>query len=236
MSGLVVITGAAAGIGLATAKKFYEHGHSLLLIDKSETFKWDVLPSKRVMCRTVDVTKLDLLIAAVKEAESVFGPAECLVNNAAIACIGNVVTQNPEEWKVQLEVNTLGAFHGVKSVIDGMVQRKRGTIINIGSEGDKNILPLHAAYCASKYAVRAFTELLYEELSEAGVRTILISPGITDTDIGEFTSKAEENVKYDVMFGKKPKMKPAEAADIIFWTYQLPQHICIRNVLFSAVR
>lgn len=233
MAKLVVITGASAGIGLATAEKFYREGFSLLLLDRNEN---PVFQSKdRVICRSIDITDFDAFLNAVDVAEKSLGPVECLINNAGVAYIGYIMNQAPEEWKAHFEVNTLGAIHGIKSVINGMVQRKRGTIINIGSRGDRSLIPMHAAYCSSKYAVRAISESLFEEVSQFGVRSILVSPGPTRTDIGEDPAKNEENIQYDAQFGSIPQMEPQDVAEVIYWAFSMPPRICIRNVLFSAI-
>jgi NADP-dependent 3-hydroxy acid dehydrogenase YdfG len=235
MSKLVVITGASAGIGLATAEKFYREGFPLLLLDKSENPAFKDRAKGTVICSTLDITNFEAFRAVVGGAENTMGPVECLINNAGIAYVGHIQNQDPKEWKAQFEVNTLGAVHGIKSVVDGMVQRKRGTIINIGSRGDRSLIPMHAAYCSTKYAVRAISESLFEELSQFGIRSILISPGPTRTEISGDPSNSEEVAKYDQQFGTIPQMKASDVAEVIYWAFSQPKNVCIRNVLFSAI-
>ena len=105
---LVVITGASSGIGEAVARQFSEAGHPLLLLarrlDRLEALK---LPN--TMCRLVDVTRREQLEAAIADAEKVYGPVDCLVNNAGLMLLGLAHEQDPKEWDAMIDVNLKGA-------------------------------------------------------------------------------------------------------------------------------
>ncbi|MGJ3449081.1 SDR family oxidoreductase, partial [Enterobacter sp. PTB] len=106
---------------------------------------------------------------AVREAEARFGPADALINNAGVMLLGNMTTQNPEEWERMLDINVKGVLNGVHAVAAGMVGRKRGTIINISSVAGRKTFPNHVAYVGTKFAVHGISENLREELAPHGV-------------------------------------------------------------------
>ena len=140
MTKLVVITGASSGIGKATALRFSKAGYALLLLAR-RIDKLEELNLPNTLCRKVDVTDLASFQAAVSEAEAKFGPVDLLVNNAGIMLLGNAITQNPIEWQQMLNVNVMGVLNGVKVVLEGMVKRNNGTIVNISSIAGRKTFP-----------------------------------------------------------------------------------------------
>lgn len=140
--GLVVITGASAGIGKATAIQFSHAGYPLLLLARRLS-KLKALNLPNTLYEEVDVTDLLSFKAAVEKAEKQFGETECLINNAGILFINLAHKQDPEEWKKMLDVNVLGVLHGTHLVLQNMIKRETGTIINISSLAGRKIGRAH---------------------------------------------------------------------------------------------
>jgi len=233
---LVIITGASSGIGEATAKKFAEQGYPLLLIAR-RVERLQALDLPNTLCAKVDITDLDGFKAAVFDAEALFGPADCLVNNAGIMLLGQIDSQDPNEWQQMLNVNVMGVLNGISTVLSSMIKRQQGTIINISSIAGRKTFPNHAAYCATKFAVHALTENIREETAKHDVRLITIAPGVVETELLGHTT--HETIKTDYSAWKQEMGQPLQADDIaktIWFAYQQPQRVCIREIVIGPTR
>ena len=166
---LVVVTGASSGIGAALAKRFSEAGHPLLLLAR-RVEKIEDLGLPNALCRKVDVIDTKEVQAAVEEAEAAFGPVDCLVNNAGVMLLGQIDSQEPDEWQKMFNVNVLALLGTMQVVLGGMKTRGHGTILNISSIAGKKSFPNHAAYVGTKFAVSSISENVREEVADTGVR------------------------------------------------------------------
>lgn len=227
---LIVITGSSSGIGLATARRFSALGHPLLLISRRGDHSGDRLPNA-LYCK-LDILDFPTLQKAVAEAEIEFGPVGLIVNNAGLLCLGQFHTQSLAEWEQMIDVNVKGVLHGVRAVLPGMRERKRGTIINISSIAGRKPFPGHGVYCASKFAVHGLTEVLRNEVAGEGIRCVTVAPGMVDTDILDQTRDERLVAAYQrgrEMVGKR--LDPEDVADLIVYAYQAPQHVCLRELV-----
>src|SRR5262245_16743407 len=230
---LVVITGASSGIGRAAARAFGTAGHPLLLISR-HIEPLPELAGKAVAYARVDVADYEPLRHAVGEAEQEFGPADCLVNSAGLADARPFEQVEPAAYDREVRTNLLGVLNGTKAVLGGMVERKRGTIINISSVSDRKTCPAAVAYTATKYAVRALSESLREAEGKHGVRVINIAPGYVKTNIHRGMGITFE--QYCQALGSPDFMSAEELAGIIYYCYQLPAHLCIRDLVVAPTR
>lgn len=234
---LVVITGASSGIGLATARMLSERGHPLLLLAR-RLDKMQKLNLPNTLCKPVDVTDRQALLAAVSEAEAAFGPVDAIINNAGVMLLGNILQQNPDEWDRMLDVNVKGLLNGIHAVAGGMAARKSGTIINISSVAGRKTFANHVAYVGTKFAVHGLSENLREELSQHNVRVVTIAPGAVETELLSHTTDAGIKAGYEAW--KKDMGAPVLSADdvarAILYTYEQPQGVCIREIVLAATR
>ena len=232
---LIIITGTSSGIGSEIARAFSKEGHPTLLIDRSGKSKEMNLPNS--LSKRVDVTDLNSFTSAVKEAEELYGDADCIINNAGCMLLGEVAGQNPEEWLRMLNVNVLGVFNGVKTVLDKMNKNKTGTIFNISSIAGKKSFPNHAAYTATKFAVHGFSENLREEVASNNVRCITIAPGVVETNLlGHTTSNSIVSDYSDWKESIGGALSPKDIADVIYFAYSRPQNVCIREIVIAPTR
>jgi NADP-dependent 3-hydroxy acid dehydrogenase YdfG len=230
---LTVITGASSGIGLAAARAFAAAGHPLLLISRHI----EPLPEfagRAIAYAQVDVADSGGLRRAVEEAERRFGGTDCLVNSAGLADARPFEQVEPAAYEREINTNLLGVLHGIKAVLAGMVGRRRGTIINISSVSDRKTCPAAVAYTASKYGVRAVTESLREAEGKNGVRFINIAPGYVKTSIHRGMGVTFE--QYCEALGNPDFMTADELAGIIYYCYQLPAHLCVRELVVAPTR
>ncbi|AXA33837.1 SDR family oxidoreductase [Francisella adeliensis] len=233
---LVVITGASSGIGAAIAKRFSEAGHSLLLIGR-RVEKMQELNLPNTMIRKVDVTDIQALKNAIKDAEAEYGAVELLVNNAGLMLLGQIDNQDPIEWQKMYDVNVLALLNGMQAVLGDMRARKSGTIINISSIAGKKSFPNHAAYVGTKFAVSSMSENVREEVADDNVRIMTICPGAVETELLSHTTSDQIKSDYESW---KESMGGVLVADDIARTasfmYSQPQNINIREVVIAATR
>lgn len=233
---LVVITGASSGIGEATAKRFSEAGYPLLLIAR-RLGRLEALGLPNTICAEVDITDADSFREAIAGAEKIHGPTECLINNAGVMLLGDVASQDPQEWRTMFEVNILALLTGMQSVLAAMRERNGGTIINVSSIAGRKTFPAHAAYCGTKFAVHSITESVREEVADSSVRVITIAPGAVETELLGHTTSDEIKDGYESW---KESMGgvivPDDIARPILFAFEQPQNVCIREIVIAATR
>lgn len=183
---VIVITGASAGVGRATARAFAAEGAHIALIARGEeglaAAKRDVeLLGGRALVVPADVADADAVEAAAEAAEREFGPIDVWVNVAMVTVLSPVAKMKPDEYKRVIEVNYLGYVYGTLAALKRMLPRDRGRIIQVGSALAYRGIPLQSAYCASKHAINGFMDSLRSELLHAGSRVnvcMLQMPGM----------------------------------------------------------
>ncbi|MDH1471963.1 SDR family oxidoreductase [Shewanella sp. GD03713] len=233
---LVVITGASSGIGAAIAKQFSAAGHPLLLLARRvEPMQALELPNS--LSIGVDVTDTTAIKAAINQAEAQFGPVGCLINNAGVMLLGQIDTQDPNEWSRMLNINVMGVLNGIHAVLAGMKARKTGTIINISSVAGRKTFPNHAAYCATKFAVHALTENIREEVAMDDVRLITIAPGAVETELLSHTTDDAIKAGYhDWKHQMGGVIAPENVAAAALFAWQQPQNVCVREIVLAPTR
>jgi NADP-dependent 3-hydroxy acid dehydrogenase YdfG len=233
---LVAITGASSGIGAGVAKAFSEAGYPLLLTAR-RLERMEELGLPNAICRRHDVLDAEGYKEIVAEAEATHGPVDLLINNAGYMTLEQLVNQEPEDWKRQFEVNCIGLLNTTHAVFPGMLERGRGTIINVGSTAGRNIYPDHTAYNGTKHAVHALSEGLRREGAPHGVRVIVISPGCVDSELADHT--ANERIREDYFEYVKEiggDLDPADIGRAMLFAYEQPQHLNIWEMCVAPTR
>jgi NAD(P)-dependent dehydrogenase (short-subunit alcohol dehydrogenase family) len=170
----VLITGAARGIGMATAQVLATRGHSVVATDLSALSRLE-----GIQPHVLDVTSDDSVARCLKDV----GPLDAIVNNAGIFGQGPVESYPLDRVRQMFETNTFGALRIIQAVLPGWRKRGSGVIVNVSSVGGRVSAPLESAYNASKFALEAFTESLHVEVRHFGIRCVIIEPGNTATGI-----------------------------------------------------
>jgi NAD(P)-dependent dehydrogenase (short-subunit alcohol dehydrogenase family) len=169
----VVITGASAGVGRATAIAFARRGAQIGLLARGqaglERAKRDVKTAGgKALVLPTDVSDPAQVEAAAQQVELRFGPIDIWINNAMVSVFSPVKEMTPEEFKRVTEVTYLGYVYGTLTALKRMLPRDRGVIIQVGSALAYRGIPLQAAYCAAKHAVQGFHDSLRSELLHDG--------------------------------------------------------------------
>jgi 3alpha(or 20beta)-hydroxysteroid dehydrogenase len=180
---VAIVTGAARGQGEAEARRFVAEGAQVLLTDvlddEAQVVAVDL--GAAAAYRRLDVTSEDEWVAAVADAEERFGPVTVLVNNAGILDFAPVEKQDVEKFRRVIDVNLTGTMLGMKSVVPSMKRAGGGSIVNISSNSGIWGIPMAAAYCSSKWAVRGLSKAGALELGKHGIRVNSVHPGGVDT-------------------------------------------------------
>ena len=169
MSEVVIITGASAGVGRATARRFAREKAHIGLIargtDGLEAARAEVEQAggEAIMLPT-DVAHADQVEAAAAEVERKFGPIDIWVNDAMTTIFSPFLEIKPEEYHRATEVTYLGFVYGTMAALKRMVPRDRGTVVQVGSALAYRSIPLQAPYCGAKAAIRGFTDSVRTEL------------------------------------------------------------------------
>ncbi|MDR2221625.1 MAG: SDR family oxidoreductase [Flavobacteriaceae bacterium] len=234
---LVVITGASSGFGMELAKEFAASGHPLLLLAR-RLEKMEALNLPHTLCKSVDVADQGAFEKAIREAEAMYGKTDLLINNAGVMLLGDLATQDASEWKKMLDINVLGVMNGMQAVMGDMKARQGGTIINVSSIA--GVLPFHnhAAYCASKYAVRGVTQTARLELSPFNVRVISVEPGAVATELLGHTTNDTiiEGYKQWMQTSGANRIQASDVARTIKFAYDLPQSVLLRELIISDTK
>lgn len=172
----VLITGAASGIGKATAIAFVKKGYITYATDKDTSNMQDL---KKLSCqiRKIDVANDEMMVNSVKGIEDETGGIDILVNNAGYGQNGVIEELSIDKIRKQFEVNVFGLLRMTQLVVPKMRARKSGRIINIGSVGGDFTTPGASAYHASKWALESFTDGMRGELRQFGIEVSLVKPG-----------------------------------------------------------
>ncbi len=241
MKNLVVITGASSGFGKELALEFSKAGYPLLLLARRVELLEELVKEndlKEVMCEKVDVTNKEELEMAIRKAEKVYGKTDLIINNAGIMLLGNIETQDTNEWKQMLDTNIIGVMNGMQIVTNDMKDRKHGTIVNISSIAGVKPFYNHAAYCASKYGVIGLSEVAREELSAHNVRVLTICPGAVATELLSHTTS--DAIKDGYNQWKETvgatSITAKDVATTIKFAYELPQGVCLRQIQIADTR
>jgi len=189
MSGCVVVTGAASGIGKAICQELNKKDFVIAL--------WDIdMVALQKLCvelgvsyteraSVVDITSYDQIVQAVTKVEAEIGPITYLVNNAGINLGPRLFKTEPREnWLKVVNVNTIGMLNVTSTIYPLMASRKSGHIVNISSVCGKHVLENHVVYGAGKFFLEGFSEGLRREGLRDGIKVTVVRPSATITNLG----------------------------------------------------
>jgi len=210
----VIITGASAGVGAATARLFAEAGANLMLVargkKKLEAIAEELRDKSHVEIRAMDVADAEACVNVVKKASFEFGRVDVLINNAGMHARGDFLDIDAADLAAMVDVNLRAPMLLTRLALPYMKENNSGAIINVGSLAGRTPVPGAAAYSASKAGLRALTYALSEELADSGIKVAVVSPGPIDT--GFIMSNIDE--VGDLVFSQ-PMSTPEDVAQTI---------------------
>lgn len=217
---IVLITGAARGIGYHLAKEFAGVGARLIITDIDEpalraTAKELEERGANVEARTVDVTDREAVEELARWIESE-GGLEVLVNNAGLGHSGELANTSLDKWEKLLQVNLMGPLNHIYSFLPSMLERKSGHIVNVSSGQAFWRVPSWGAYAIIKLALGAFSELLHFELKRHQVKVTTVYPFMVDTGFYQDIAPRSRAGRLSMKLVPYYSMKPEKVARIIF--------------------
>lgn len=231
----VLITGATSGIGRATAIELAKNNFKLILCGRREDrlaeLQAELEHRTKVHTLNFDVRKK----AEVKDAFASIPPdffeIDVLINNAGNAHgLDPIENGDLDDWDAMIDINVKGLLYVSKAVIPGMVERRSGHIINIGSTAAKEVYPNGNIYCGTKHAVDAINQGMRMDLNQYGIRVGAIHPGMVETEFSQIRFKGDAERAANVYKGFHP-LKPEDIADIIKFVITRPYHVNIADLI-----
>ena len=235
MKKTVLITGATSGIGRATARLLAQNGYRLVICGRREDRlaelqdEFDELTDVQTL--NFDVRNKKAVAKAIKSLPADFLNIDVLINNAGNAHgLDPIENGDVDDWDAMIDINVKGLLYVSKEIIPGMVARKSGHIINIGSIAGKEVYQNGNIYCATKHAVDAINQGMRMDLNQYGIRVGAINPGMVDTEFSEVRFKGDRERAENVYKGLEP-LHAEDIADIIHFVISRPYHVNIADLL-----
>ncbi len=238
---VVLITGASAGIGRATAQVFAREGASLVLgarrKDRLEALASDLHHhyGVQVLPLTLDVTRAESCSAFINESIKAFGKIDVLINNAGLARgVDKISDVKEEDMREVFETNVYGLLRLSQLALREMLPRNSGHIINLGSVAGHMPYEGGSVYCASKFSVRAISEVLRLELLGTNIRVSLISPGLVETEFSLVRYRGDSDKAGQVYRGMTP-LTGEDIAECVLFVASRPAHVDIDEIVVRPV-
>ena len=223
-----VVTGASSGIGVSIARRFAECGSHVVLAARRQE-KLEQLASEitgaggKATAQPTDVTQYDQVERLIQRAVDETGSVDILVNNAGHALEKSVAESTPEELDAQIASNLGGLMYGCRAALPGMIERRSGQIINIGSNCSTRHFPNYAAYVAAKFAVLGFSRSLYEEVREQGIRVNVLMPAAVNTAWGDVAGA-------ELPWAREQRLQPEDLAEAALFCVAMPHRVQVESI------
>jgi 3-hydroxy acid dehydrogenase/malonic semialdehyde reductase len=236
VKGLVVVTGASSGIGKATAIGFAKLGHPLVLGAR----RADKLADSAEACRKAGAPEVKALPLDVTDPRSIAafakaaGTPEILVNNAGMARGRDSIDKlKDEDIVAMIDTNVTGLLRVTRAFLPGMIEARRGHVVNLGSYAAHGVYEGGVVYSPTKHAVRAISQTMRLELSGTGLRVTQIDPGLVETEFSIVRMGDAQKAK-EVYKGFDP-LTAEDIAEVIVWAATRPAHVNISEVVLTPV-
>ena len=238
----VFITGATSGIGKASAYAFAEQGSNVIICARRLNLVNEIAEDIRkkfnvkVYAFKLDVSKRDEVKKAIQALPEDFEKIDILINNAGVGRgLNKFYEDNPDGWEEMIDTNIKGLLYVTHFILPGMIERKSGHIINIGSIAGHEAYPKGAVYCASKHAVDAITRSLRMDIIDKNILVSSIDAGLVETGFSKVRFYGDEEKAKNVYKGLTP-LTGKDVADAVVFCASRPPHVNIAEITLLAAR
>lgn len=235
MAMIVFITGASSGIGVATARAFALGFHEVRLLlaarrgDRLQALAQELGVESHLI--ELDVRDRAAVHAAVAAIPASFRDIDVLVNSAGLSRgFERLHEGNEDDWDEMIDTNVKGLLYVTRAVLPGMVERKRGHVINIGSIAGHETYPNGNVYCASKAAVRTLNKAMRLDLLGTGVRISSVDPGLVPTEFSEVRFHGDR-ARADKVYADTRPLSAADVAESIVWCASRPPWVNVEDMI-----
>ncbi|HAM11121.1 MAG: NAD(P)-dependent oxidoreductase [Bacteroidetes bacterium GWE2_41_25] len=236
MNKIVMVTGATAGFGRATALIFAKNGYNLIITgrrkERLEELEKELLKTSdiKVLSLNFDVRNLDEVNSAIKNLPAEWKAIDILVNNAGLAVgMDHIDKGNIDDWERMIDTNIKGLLYVTRAVSPLMAARNSGHIFNIGSIAGKDAYENGNVYCASKAAVASLSKGMRIDLLQNNIKVTHIAPGMAETEFSIVRFKGD-SVRADSVYKGIDALKGDDIANVIYFCATLPAHVCINDL------
>jgi 3-hydroxy acid dehydrogenase/malonic semialdehyde reductase len=234
---IVLITGASAGIGAASAHAFAREGCRLILAARRHHNLQKLAADLEATHQTesfllkLDVRDREGVNAAIAGLPAAWSDINILVNNAGLSRgLDKVQEGLHSDWEEMIDTNVKGLLWLSRAIMPGMVERDAGHVINIGSIAGRQVYPGGNVYCATKYAVRALTQGMRIDLMGTKVRCSSVDPGMVETEFSEVRFHGD-TARASQTYQNFPPLKAEDVAETVLFCATRPPHVNIHEVL-----
>jgi len=232
----VFVTGASSGFGAAVARRFAADGARVVAtarrVDRVEALKSEFGP--RILPLALDVRDRPAVAAAVAALPAEFAAVDLLVNNAGLALgLNPAQDADLDDWDQMIDTNCKGLVYCTRAILPGMVARRRGHVINLGSVAGTYPYPGGNVYGGTKAFVHEFSLNLRSDLHGTGVRVTCVEPGMADTEFSLVRFSGDKGKADNVYTGMQP-MTADDIAESIHWAATMPQHVNVNTIELMA--
>ena len=237
---IVVVTGASSGLGEATARLLSAQGATVVLgarrADRLQSLAKD-LESRggKALALTTDVTRREQVKALVDSAVQAYGRIDVMINNAGLMPQAPLERLKVDEWDRMIDVNIKGVLYGIAAALPHMQRQKAGHFINVSSVAGHRVGPGFAVYAATKYAVRALSEGLRQEVKPYNIRTTVISPGAVATELPDSVTDPDASKRIRTFYEQVAVPADSFARAVAFAMSQ-PEDVDINEILYRPTR
>lgn len=232
---IAFVTGATSGIGLATARLLAENDFNLIICgrrkERLEKLQEELSAKCQIKTLSFDVRNREEVLSAVTGLEGNWKNIDVLVNNAGNAHgMASIQDGNLDDWDAMIDINVKGLLYVSKAIIPGMIIRKEGHVVNIGSIAGKEVYANGNVYCASKHAVDAINNGMRIDLNAHGIKVSAVNPGLVETEFSRVRFKGDEQRADNVYKGFSPLMAQ-DIAETILFVITRPKHVNISDIM-----
>ena len=237
---IVVVTGASSGLGEATARLLSAKGATVVLgarrADRLQLLAKDLQArGGKALALTTDVTRREQVKALVDSAVQTYGRIDVMINNAGLMPQAPLERLKVDEWDRMIDVNIKGVLYGIAAALPHMQRQKAGHFINVSSVAGHRVGPGFAVYAATKYAVRALSEGLRQEVKPYNIRTTVISPGAVATELPDSVTDPDASKRIRTFYEQVAVPADSFARAVAFAMSQ-PEDVDINEILYRPTR
>lgn len=234
-----IITGATAGIGEATARLLARHNFRLILCgrraDRLKKLQQELSTLTEIQTLSFDIRNRKEVTTAVQSLPSGWKEIDVLVNNAGGAHgLDPIQSGSVDDWEAMIDANVKGLLYISREILPGMVERKSGHVINLGSIAGKEVYAGGNVYCASKFAVDAISRGMRIDVNTAGIKVTQINPGLVETEFSKVRFKGDEQKSANPYKGLVP-LRGEDIADLILFALTRPVHVVLADLVVFPV-
>lgn len=239
---IVFITGATSGIGKSCAYAFAKEGANIIINARRMNLLNDIADDIRkkfnvkVFAYQLDVRDKKAVIDSVNNLPDEWKNIDILINNAGLAKgLNKFYDDDPEGWDEMIDTNVKGLLYVAHAILPGMIERKSGHIINMGSIAGHDAYPKGAVYCATKHAVDAITRSLRMDTIDKNILVSTIDPGLVETNFSNIRFYGDKEKAKNVYKGLTP-LTGDDVADAVIYCATRPPHVNIAEITLLASR